>query len=175
MTSPTQTLREDHRVILRALVLLEVAAGRLEAGRTLPAGWWDALLAWLRAFADRNHHAKEEQYLFPALAQAGVPEAGGPIGVMLEEHAEGRALLDRMAEGAWDKRAAAARGYARLLRAHIDKENGVLFPLADALLDPPDQAQLMRGFEKVEAEQGAAAFRERAEAAVDRLATALGD
>jgi hypothetical protein len=50
----------------------------------------------------------------------------------------------------------------------------VLFPLADALLDPPDQAQLMRGFEKVEAEQGAAASRERAEAAVDRLATALG-
>jgi hemerythrin-like domain-containing protein len=174
MTSPTQMLLEEHRVILRAIVLLEVAAGRLDTGRSLPAGWWEALLEWLRAFADRNHHAKEEAYLFPALTQAGVPAAGGPVGVMLEEHTEGRALIQRMAEGPGAQRTAAARRYTQLLREHIDKENGVLFPLADAVLDAPGQAQLTRAFEKVEAEQGPAASPERAEALVDRLAAALG-
>lgn len=174
MTSPTQTLREEHRVILRAIVLLEVAAGRLDAGQALPAGWWEELLGWLGAFADRNHHAKEEEHLFPALTRAGVPAEGGPVGVMLDEHTEGRELIRLMAEGPAGGRPAAARRYVRLLRDHIDKENGVLFPLADAILDPPGQGQLARAFEKVEAELGRVASCEHAEADVDRLATALG-
>ena len=104
MTKPTDTLREEHRVILRAIALLEVAAGRLTDGRPLPEGWWEKLLDWLRSFADLNHHAKEETYLFPALAQAGVPAAGGPVGVMLEEHTEGRALIRAMGGGHGERR-----------------------------------------------------------------------
>ena len=46
--------------------------------------------------------------------------------------------------------------------------------LAEAVLDPQAQVLLARGFEKVEAEQGPAAFIELAEAEVDRLAAALG-
>lgn len=175
MASPTQVLREEHRVILRAVTLLEVAAGRLDAGRALPAGWWEALLEWLRAFADRSHHAKEEAYLFPALAQAGVPAAGGPVAVMLEEHAEGRGLIRLMAESPVERRAAAARRYVHLLRDHIDKENGVLFPLADAVLDPEAQRLVARAFEQAEAQPGAGASSEHAESRVDRLAAALGD
>jgi len=175
VASATQALREEHRVILRALELVEGAAGRLDAGRVLPAGWWEELLEWLRAFADRNHHAKEEAYLFPALAQAGVPAAGGPVGVMLEEHAEGRELIRMMAESGGERRVAAAHRYVRLLRDHIDKENGVLFPLTEAVLDPQSQAALARAFEQVEAEQGLAASSEHAEALVDRLVAALDD
>jgi hemerythrin-like domain-containing protein len=175
VTSATQTLREEHRVILRALVLVEVAAARLSGGRALPDGWWEELLEWLRAFADRNHHAKEEAYLFPALAQAGVPAAGGPVGVMLDEHAEGRALIRAMAEGGADRRVEAVRRYVHLLRDHIDKENGVLLPLTEAVLDSPAQLLVARGFEKVEAEQGPAASIEGAEAEIDRLAASLGD
>jgi hemerythrin-like domain-containing protein len=175
MKPATQTLREEHRVILRALALVEVAAARLSGGRALPEGWWEGLLEWLRAFADRNHHAKEEEYLFPALAQGGVPAAGGPVGVMLEEHTEGRALIRAMAEGHVDRRMEAARRYVHLLRDHIDKENGVLLPLTEAVLDSPAQLLVARGFEKIEAEQGLTASIEHAEAVVDRLAAALGD
>jgi hemerythrin-like domain-containing protein len=171
--SPTQTLREEHRVILRAIALLEVAAGRLGDGRPLPDGWWNELLDWLRAFADLNHHGKEERYLFPALAQAGIPADGGPVSVMLEEHTQGRALVQAMASGQPERRAEAARRYGHLLRDHIDKENGVLLPLAEAVLDPQTQLLLARGFEKVEVQQGPAAFIELAEAEVDRLAAAL--
>ncbi len=170
----TQLLREEHRVILRAIGLVETAAARLDDGRPVAEAWWVELLEWLRSFADRNHHAKEEEHLFPALTQAGVPAAGGPVGVMLAEHAEGRALLRTIAESRGKERAEAARGYVRLLRDHIDKENGVLFPLTDAVLDPPAQLLLARGLEKVAAAQGLAGSRERAEAQVDRLAAGLG-
>ena len=96
------------------------------------------------------------------------------MGVMREEHADGRALIQTMAEGHGDRRVVAARCYVHLLRAHIDKENDVLFPLSEVVLDLQAQLLVARGFEKVEAEQEPAATLERAEAAVDRLAADLG-
>ena len=99
MPTPTEVLREEHRVILRALGVLEAAAARLAGGRPLPEGWWPEIIAWLRSFADKNHHAKEETSLFPAMVKAGVPSDGGPIGVMLEEHQRGRALVRAMEAG----------------------------------------------------------------------------
>jgi hemerythrin-like domain-containing protein len=171
--SATQILRDEHRVILHGLRSLEAAAGRLASGQALPAGLWELMLGWLGAFADRTHHAKEEAALFPALVEAGVPEGGGPIGVMLEEHAEGRALLAAMATGTGAERAASARRYVRLLCDHIDKENGVLFPLADAVLDARGQAELLRAFAAVEPERGVDAALAEAEAAAARVAAAL--
>ena len=171
MRSPTDVLRDEHRVILSALDLLETAASRT----AVPAGWWEDVIGWLRSFADRNHHAKEEQHLFPALGEAGVPTQGGPVSVMLDEHAEGRGLLQAMAAGPVGSRLEAARRYGQLLRDHIDKENGVLLPLAETVLDPQSQLLVARGFEKIEMEQGPAAVIEQAEAVVDRLAAALGE
>ena len=173
MTTPTEVLREEHRVILRALGLLEAGANRLAGGGALPEGWWARIIEWLRAFADRNHHAKEERYLFPALAKAGVPAAGGPVAVMLAEHVEGRALMATMEAGEPRGRLDAARRYVQLLRDHIDKENGVLFPLADAVLKTHAQQALARDFETVEAEQGRDGSLDHAEADVARLAAAI--
>ena len=169
MAPPTQILRDEHRVILRALELLETAAGR-----AVPAGWWEQAIRWLRAFADVNHHAKEERYLFPALAKSGVPAEGGPVEVMLQEHVQGRGLIQAMEGGDPARRADAARRYVQLLRDHIDKENGVLFPLTDAVLDAGAQQALARDFETVEAEQGRDASIAHAEAEVERLSRELG-
>jgi hemerythrin-like domain-containing protein len=171
MRSPTEVLRDEHCVILGALLSLEQAGERLSAGGALPEGLWTRLIAWLRDFVDRNHHAKEEDALFPAMVHAGVPAGGGPIDVMLEEHAEGRDLLRAMETGTAAERAAAARRYVDLLRDHIDKENALLFPLADAVLDAEAQAALLRQF--VGAEAGAAMVTAGAEAGADRLAAAL--
>jgi hemerythrin-like domain-containing protein len=171
MTTPTNVLREEHRVILRALALLESAAG-VDPSAATSVEWWERVLGWLRAFADRNHHDKEERYLFPALVEAGVPSEGGPVGVMLAEHVEGRALIQAMRTADAAARAEAARRYVRLLRDHIDKENDVLFPLADAVLGEHAQQALARAFAAVEAEQGRDASIAHAEAEVDRLQAA---
>jgi len=92
--------------------------------------------------------------LFPAMIKAGAPSEGGPIDLMLEEHAEGRALVRAMGEGVPAGQAGAARRYVELLRQHIEKENDVLFPLADAVLDEADQREVGRDFAGVEAELG---------------------
>jgi hemerythrin-like domain-containing protein len=169
---PTDVLREEHALILRALDMLEVAAVRTAAGGPVEGGWWGQALEWLRGFADRNHHAKEEVLLFPALEQAGIPNAGGPIGVMLREHTEGRALIAAMETG--PDRAASARAYVGLLRAHIDKENGVLFPLADTVLGDDTRVALARDFAEVADRLGREASLAEAAADLASLEARLG-
>jgi len=173
MKTPTDVLRDEHRIILEALDVLDAAAERLARGGALPDGWWPELIEWLRAFADRNHHAKEERSLFPKMVKAGVPSEGGPVGVMLEEHTQGRALVQAMATGAPAERPDVARRYTRLLRDHIEKENGVLFPLADAVLDEAAQATLRGEFQGVADELGREASPDWAQATLDRLMAAL--
>lgn len=174
MRSPTDILRDEHRVILGALSTLELAAGRLAGGTSLPEGWWERMLDWLRAFADRNHHAKEEKSLFPAMVKAGVPADEGPIAVMLEEHVQGRALIQAMASGHSAHRSATAREYVHLLRDHIAKENEFVFPLADSVLDARAVAAVACEFEAVEIEQGRDASIADAEMVVKGLTEALG-
>src|SRR3989337_494578 len=122
------------------LEVAEAVAIQRDRGETVPADSLSGLLEFFRLFADRCHHGKEEDLLFPLLEKKGLPRAGGPIGVMLHEHEQGRALVKQMADaaeaygggaaeagGRW---AEAARGYSFLLRQHIDKEKNVLFVIA---------------------------------------------
>jgi len=57
---------------------------------------WNLALDFLVNYADGVHHAKEEDILFPALEEAGIPVQQGPIGVMLQDHTVARKLVREM-------------------------------------------------------------------------------
>ncbi len=158
----TETLREEHRAIERMLAVLETAADGLDAGERPPASLFRDAVDFVRNFADKCHHGKEEDNLFPRMEGRGVPREGGPLGMMLHEHDLGRQYVGAVDgaieayeagdEGAAETIAENARQYAELLRGHIAKENAVLFPMADRVLTEEDQRDLEERFERVEAE-----------------------
>src|SRR5512143_4062102 len=157
MSKAIADLMNEHEAILSALQLLERMAAEGEKGT--PPEQKDILefIAFLKEFADKCHHGKEEGLLFPAMIGAGVPDRGGPIGVMMGEHDEGRRLIRAMEAAVspavdGPKFSQAAREYIQLLRAHIQKENLVLFPLAERALGQPVLENLYEGFEKHEEE-----------------------
>ncbi|HLE81239.1 MAG TPA: hemerythrin domain-containing protein [Dehalococcoidia bacterium] len=163
MSRPTELLKQDHRVIERMLKVLATTADRLDKGQEVDPSVFDRSLDFIRQFADYNHHGKEEDILFNAIEQAGIPKHGGPVGVMLEEHDEGRKGVQKMVQGleryrAGDKSAAAqivrgARDYVYVLRSHIPKEDDILYPLADEVVPPKVHSQMQEQFEKVEEER----------------------
>jgi hemerythrin-like domain-containing protein len=156
----TDVLRGEHEVIQQVLDCLEALADRAAAEGRVDVEATEGALDFLANFADRCHHAKEERLLFPALNARGLPAHVGPVAVMLSEHELGRAAVARMRRalaeakraeaGAPGRFAAAASEYVTLLREHISKENGVLFPMADQMLGEERQGELMRDFERVE-------------------------
>ena len=152
----TEILMSEHEVILDVLDCLEHVADTAERRGALDARSAGDALDFLAAFADRCHHGKEEGALFPALHRKGLPREVGPVAVMLAEHDQGRAgivgMRAALAEGDAGLAAfvAHARAYVRLLRDHIAKENGVLFPMADGMLSSADQRELLHAFDTVE-------------------------
>ena len=158
----TDILMEEHRVIERVLASLETAANRLSAGQAIPMDFFLKAADFIKNFADGCHHKKEEGILFVALAANGMPQDAGPVGMMLAEHEEGRRLTRAMREGAQRVQggdAAAlsqviqnALGYVALLRQHIQKEDHILFPMADQVIPIGQHQQIMADFNRIEHE-----------------------
>jgi hemerythrin-like domain-containing protein len=157
---PTEVLKHEHQIILSVIGAAEREAQRIRSGGTVDTDVIAKFVDFFRNFADKCHHAKEERLLFPKLQERGVPSEGGPIGVMLHEHTEGRNHVAAMADAAaasdrGDAKAAAALAghllaFANLLRGHIHKEDNILFAIADERLSPADQEALSRAFDEVE-------------------------
>lgn len=177
--SATTVLRKEHEAILKMLDATEATAHKIEKGGNVAADTLEGLLEFLRLFADRCHHGKEEDLLFPKLGEKGFQPNTGPVAVMLYEHEQGRALIRRMVDaveafragnsGAALDWAVAAHSYVALLRAHIDKENNVLFVMAERVLSDREQEDLAEAFERVELEKMGEGTHERLHGLMDRL------
>lgn len=141
---PVNELMNDHRLIENVMAAMEDRLAN--CNDAFPADFVAQALAFFVEFADGHHHYKEEEALFPAMAEHGVPVEGGPIGMMLYEHSLGRELLaairDRLPQARNGDAAACAAirqhagDYIGLLRNHIWKEDNVLFRMALNVLDP---------------------------------------
>jgi len=159
-TNPIEVLKGEHRVIESVLESMERAAAR----PAVDMAFFRDAIDFLRNFADGCHHAKEEDQLFPRLESLGVPRDGGPIGCMLDEHTQGRALIQRMIAaldqiergvlGAADDLRAAAGLYIGLLRKHIWKEDHVLFEMANRALSHDARRDLVAAFDSAEEAKG---------------------
>ncbi len=163
MRLPTDILKEEHRVILRVLAVLEKMIQRAKADRHLDPPSARQAVEFFRNFADRCHHGKEEAHLFPAMEAKGFSREFGPTGVMLAEHEQGRShvramaeaveRLETAAEDALDQFVQHASAFIPLLRAHIDKEDHCLFAMADQAFTEDDHQRLLQKFEQVEHEE----------------------
>ena len=175
----TDILKAEHEVIKRVITSLETAADELEQGTAIRPEFFIDATDFIKGFADGCHHVKEEQVLFKTMESYGVPVTGGPIGVMLMEHEQGRKYTrgmreaaQRMAAGDASARAEViqnARGYATLLRQHILKENDVLFPMADRAIPAAMHESVFEGFEHVEHEETGEGVHEKYLALAEKL------
>ena len=155
-SKPMQILVDEHAVITSMLDAVEAVANRPDNAGEFPQEFYEKALDFFATFADKCHHAKEEDQLFPLLESRGVPREGGPIGCMLHDHEAGRAhvaaargALARTATGDRAARATVRRealAYVGLLRQHILKENTILFVLGDQYLTGSDKAELLKKF-----------------------------
>lgn len=160
-TNVTAVMVEEHQLILRMITLVEKSVALAEVGQFSDWNFYlDGALPFIRFYADRFHHAKEEDVLFKALVANGMPEQNSPVAAMLMEHDHGRAFV-RGIEGAAQRLLAGenaiaelaenARGYCALLRDHIAKEDTILYPLAERILPEVVRPAMIAAYAATEA------------------------
>ncbi|MEM2058502.1 MAG: hemerythrin domain-containing protein [Thermoproteota archaeon] len=163
MNDPLEKLEEEHRVIEKVIGALKHMVEAMKRDVNPPVEDLRKSVDFLRTFADKCHHSKEEEVLFRVLEERGVPRSGGPIGVMLQEHEQGRSLIKEMLraveaiekgnEHGYIVFSEKASSYIELLEDHISKEDNVLYPIGRNILGKKEMENLSEDFEKIEVEK----------------------
>lgn len=170
--NPIETLVDEHELIVRILDALESWSDALSGEDAGERPELARFMTFIREFVDPIHHGKEEDILFVTMGDHGFPKEHGPIGMMVHEHGIARGLIQTMhglaqcsapwtpAEREQAKRAAGS--YSELMRQHIDKENHVLYPMAEARLPGSALQDMAARFDHFNASHGARAAELRA-------------
>jgi hemerythrin-like domain-containing protein len=161
MSRPTHLLSHEHRVIEQAMRALEGMCLRMRLGGNVPDRELVKLLDFIRNFADGFHHEKEERYLFPALEQIGINGENGPLAFLRNEHETEKRLLPELElaveeyrhdPASGEKFVSAALQLKDHLIGHMQREDAILFRLAEEMLDDQMKDSLIRAFAGEDAE-----------------------
>ncbi len=155
-SDPYGVLAREHRLIERVLDALGLVCSLALRDKRLDAPAATLAVRFLREFADRTHHLKEEHILFPAIEAKGYFPGCG----LAREHEEARQRIRRM-EAAVDGAAKGdqeatrvfvhtARAYIQALREHIAKEDDCLADVVMKSLSREDRAAVARQFDDLE-------------------------
>lgn len=158
MKESLQIIKQEHRNLFRIVNVLDQMMRRLEADAEADFGFFSEVLDYIETFTDTYHHPKEDLYLFKALMQRD-PSAQAIIEELELEHKNCPDSLVRLKEklAAWqaDARNSAVRDafaqgvadYLRFQTKHLQKEEGVVIPMAQRALLPEDWAAIDAAFQ----------------------------
>ena len=155
-------LKNEHEGIKIVFRVLRKMNSSLQSDHALDTGHFEGILEFFEIFVDKCHHGKEEDLLFPAMEQAGIP-LQGPIEVMLAEHATGRdhvkAIRQKFARfqsgdtAVSESLADECEQYILLMLDHIYKENNILYPMGESRFSRETDDRLYQDFETLETER----------------------
>lgn len=150
-----RVLEEEHANILRMTVVMRAMSLQMIEQKTLFVDDLHTVIAWIREYADKHHHGKEEAILFQEMLDR-LGDMGERMvrGGMYVEHDAGRYHVSQIEEAihrfnpgdddAFLDGLTHVLGYADLLVRHATKENDVIYPFGvrsfdDDLLDSIDE------------------------------------
>lgn len=150
---PIKKLVDEHKLIKRLLALIPAIIENLdfssEEGKNLIRDCVD----FIRSYADKYHHAKEETILFKYF-----DEDLDIIQVMLKDHETGRAhvksIIEALNNNDNEKVIFHLNGYMELLSEHIKKEDEILYVWMERILTMNQIGTLWSKFNEVDDEFG---------------------
>ncbi len=154
MKNITQILSDEHQTILKVIDAALKECSEIEKGKALKVVFFQKAIDFIKNYADKFHHAKEEDILFTAMLENMENLHCNPIPVMLHEHDEGREFVKGMEQGIvendTEKLIKNTRGYCELLQNHIYKEDNVLYPMAEEALSDEQKEIVNQKYQEVE-------------------------
>jgi hemerythrin-like domain-containing protein len=149
----------EHRLIERMLAIMRQTLSQIKASNAVDPLFIDTAVDFIRTYADRTHHGKEEDILFRDLETRNLSEADRRImNELVEEHVFARQTTKELVEANTRYRngngsalgviAGKLETLVNFYPRHIDKEDKVFFPAARAYFtEEEDQAMLAEFWE----------------------------
>ena len=156
MSTVLKILSDEHQNILKITNALLKECDSLQSENEIDKDFLKKAIDFIKGYADKLHHAKEENILFIEMCKDEVQMHCNPTQQMLHEHDLGRNFIKELEkwvkENNKEKVIENARGYAHLLQDHIFKEDNILYPMADESLSPSVKNDMLDKFKQIEQE-----------------------
>ncbi|MEK6757872.1 MAG: hemerythrin domain-containing protein [Nanoarchaeota archaeon] len=152
----TKTLKDEHKNILKVAELIEKECNMIKSGKNIDKDFFNKSVYFIRYYADKLHHAKEEDILFGELCKedANKKMHCNPVDQMLYEHNLGRDFVKNLEEAVNknDKKSAVenALAYVQLIREHIYKEDNILYPMAEDAINEDIKNKMLKKYNEAE-------------------------
>ncbi len=154
---PRGPLMIEHRLIEKMLRVIAEEAGRIRRGGKVDPLFVDAAVDFVRVYADRTHHGKEEDILFIELAQKGLSaEHARAMADLVDEHRQAREKVRFLVSakeryqtgdaGAVDEMIAIMEWLADFYPRHIRKEDSHFFPDTERYFSKEELDSLLASF-----------------------------
>lgn len=166
--NPSAQLMKEHDITLKMLDAARQEAALIRQTGALNAQRILKMHDFFSNFVDKCHHAKEERFYFPAAKFYDGTTIENLIAELANEHNYGRTLLQEVAYMLKQKQTAdpalvadRLERYAEMIRAHIGKENKILYHQADLSLPLAEKAGMMEGFARIEKQELGEGFHDK--------------
>jgi hemerythrin-like domain-containing protein len=145
----------EHRLIERMIDLIKAALGQIKSENKVDPVFVDTAVDFIRMYADRTHHGKEEDILFRELGGKNLSDEDRQVMTeLIEEHVFGRNTTMALVDANNRYRGSDASALADIAGeletlvdfypTHIEKEDKVFFPASRTYFtDEEDQAMLI--------------------------------
>ena len=157
--SPAGPLMTEHRVIERMLAVLARELDSIDARGHADSVLIDTATDFIRTYADRCHHGKEEDILFRRLADKDLDEPlAEEMASLIEDHVRGRLITGHLGEAnrryaAGDASAitdirASVEALIEFYPVHIEKEDHHFFRPCLEYFSDTEKQQMLADFDE---------------------------
>ena len=151
MNKAVQVLFSEHETIINAIAVMNEAESHIQEDTLRYEMLIKTMLLFFRNYADKYHHSKEEEVLFPEMIKKNELLSEGVIKEMLENHDDFRVMLkdaEKMLEmGAYEATGQMLHVYTEALLDHIAVENEEVFQMLDSIFDEKELDKIYFRFE----------------------------
>lgn len=156
MSSSIKMLYDEHEVIVKAIDAAMQARTLIGKDNLTYASTVRQLITFFRNYADRYHHYKEEEILFPEMSKRNELLSNGVIQEMLENHEDFREMIQGIEKALDENNYAEAQlqleKYSNALLDHIAVENDEVFQAAESLFTEDELEKI--GFRFLDSDRG---------------------
>lgn len=160
---PRGLLMIEHRLIEKMLKVVEAELARIRKSHIIEPVFIDTAVDFIRTYADRTHHGKEEDILFIDLGKKNLdPENARIMKELVDEHVQARKRVRALVEAkeeflrddknAWKEVADNLSWLTSFYPVHIKKEDAVFFPRTEPYFSAAELDGLLARFRGFDAE-----------------------
>ena len=153
-----KVLFDEHEIIVNAIDTAKQAKSLIGKDDAAYEKLITQLIGFFRNYADKYHHFKEEEILFPEMAKRNELLADGVIKEMFENHADFRLMIKNIETSLNKKQYPQAQQqleqYTEALLDHIAVENDEVFQTAETIFSEEELEKIYFRFEDCDRELG---------------------